>query len=641
MSAIWGCINYRNLPSQQSIKELMEKPYQRFKIDTYSVSQNTYSIMGICKQNLFSSDSSLAPIKQEEHLFVSDSFIDNYNELTNELEELGALSCPTPLSDNDILYLAYKTWGISFHEHVCGAFSCAITDTTAKSSYLFADHLSNRSIFYRLVNDTLYFSTIMDSLISIAPTVINDSWMTGFLSTYSPDMNIEEHATPYTDIFQLGPGEYLSFTENGLKLHKYWDPRRIKYQQIHATEEEYQKLLVDTVTLCIHSLLRPQTTIGCTLSSGLDSSTVACIAAQKLATTGQTLRSYTSVPLQEYQGNANTFFITNERPGVEKICAAYPNILPTYVDCNGKNSIDELYRIISSLGIPSKSMQNLVWLDEIYERASQNNCKLMLKGQYGNSTISYGNVMSVAYQQLSKFHIRRAYLTLKNFCQENRVSRKLAIKTFFSYYFERFISANPSQDSVASKELLKKYNLFTQLKKNAEHSGGTNMDSWQERKNFLFFPQGLAQLSMYDTLFGLQYGLLIRDPLKDKRLIELCCCLPITCCISGNVERAMVRTYMKDIVPQSIRLNIHQRGLQSADALLRIQTDWERIKLHILEVIDSDYLKELVDMNVYHNIINAVQECSSESLTPELFQKVYTLYSAASYIKYAQERNNE
>ncbi|MBQ8822003.1 MAG: hypothetical protein IJZ82_05130 [Lachnospiraceae bacterium] len=638
MSAIWGCISYQALPSMQSVKALMETPYHRFKIDHYSVATTPYSIMGMCSQNLFSDTADTAPIGQDSLLFASDAFIDNTDELANSSEL--TLQCPDidRLSDHELLYHAYRTWGNSFHQHVCGAFAFAVTDTISKSSYIYADHLANRSIFYRLVNDTLYFSTIMDSLVSIAPTTTSEAWMTGFLSTYSADMNVAEHATPYKDIFQLGAGEYLSFTPSGVTLHKYWDPRVTDYEQIYTTEDEYQRLLVDTVKTSIRSLLRPSATVGCTLSSGLDSSTVACIAADMLKDKQCSLRSYTSIPLKEYKNDLGSFYITNEKPGVEEICKLHTNILPTYIDCDGKNSIEELRRITFSLGIPSKSMQNLVWLDEIYKTAATDNCKLLLKGQYGNATISYGNVMSVVYQQLADLHPLKAYSTLADFCHKNRVSKKLAAKTFSAYYLDRLRPPKMENQGVARPELQKGYKTLALIKGNIRHSGGANMDSWQERKNFLFFPQGLAQLGMYDTVFGLQYGLLIRDPLKDKRLIELCCRLPIECYVAGHIERAMVRTYMKDIIPDTIRLNVHQRGLQSADALLRVQMNWDRVKPLLLSTVQSPALKELVNTKVYDEIINAVRETTSETLTEELLQKVYTLYTAAVYLEYAQER---
>lgn len=634
MSAIWGSINLNQQPLSPALKATMEEPYHKYRIDSYQSQCIDHAIFGCCHQFLTpqAAQEKLPLLDEESHLlFTADAFLDNREELLDLLAADNSVKLCADSTDGDILYAAYKRWGNHFTDHCLGAFAVAVYDYAAHAFSLFTDHMNNRCIYYCIKDQHLYFSTVLASIIAVCPCDTSKKWAASCLSTLSPDVVIFEESTPYEGVYQLGAAQHLCVSKEQVTCSNYWNPLTNMKRPRFSSKVPYEQMVRQTVEQCTASLLRSAGEVGCTVSCGLDSTTVTAFAARCLPH-GKILHSYTSVPLTGYKSDLDPFYITDERGGAEALRKQYPNIRPTYVECARKNAFSELNRLIPLLEYPPKSLQNITWLDEIYQVASRDNCRIILKGQYGNSTLSYGNIMTAVYQQLCSFRPITAAKSLRRFCQNHHVPFKKGCRTFLATLKARLTDdADYSVGSLLRSELFEEYKLKEYLYKTAYRSGGDAMDSWKERCRFLFSQQNLAQLSIYDTHFGLMYGLIVRDPLKDKRLIELCTSLPIECTVAGNVERALVRTYMKGIVPDSILENRYHRGLQGADMVYRMQMDWDVWKPKITELLSSDSLQSLLDASLFQELQQELQQSTAESLTEEFLQKVCILYSVSTY----------
>ena len=65
------------------------------------------------------------------------------------------------------------------------------------------------------------------------------------------------------------------------------------------------------------------------------------------------------------------------------------------------------------------------------------------------------------------------------------------------------------------------------------------------------------------------YGLEVRDPTQDRRVIELCLAIPNEQYQRGGVDRWLIRRAMRGYLPDEVRLNT-MRGLQAADLGQRV-----------------------------------------------------------------------
>ena len=631
MSAIWGAINLLNEPLPAGLADRMEEGFYKYRIDEYRREETPSAVMGCGVQFVTpEAKNEKLPIKDEKKsiIFTADVFLDNRENLIRQLYRDSKLSAKLP--DGDILYAAYLRWGDRFTEYCLGAYTVAIFDYNECKFKLYTDHMNNRCIYYCVKDKVLYFSTIMEAIVKVCPAKHNMCWTAGAMATISPSIQLFEDMTPYERVYQLGAAKRLEAVSGQRIIHTYWEPEIPKKSPRFSKKEDYKGQVRDMVSLCVNSVLRSSGKTGCTLSSGLDSTTVACMAAATLKKTSKELRSYTSVPHPDYKSDKDAFYITDERPGVEAVCKQYDNIEPTFVDYPYKNALSELERLVPLIEYPSQSMQNLTWLDEIYSKASEDGCRIMLKGQYGNVTLSYGKVLTVVYQKLQELQFVKAYKILRAFCRKQKVSFKYGIKLFISLSKERNEPVVFTEDSLLKKDIIDKYKLeevFQEINK----IGGGEVDTWEERLRYLYDRLNLMTLSVFDTHFGLMYGLIIRDPLKDKRLVELCAKLPIECVVEGDVERAMARTYMKGIVPDAILEDRFHRGLQSADMMFRMRKDWPDWKDNILKVLDNEALEVFADIDELADIRRKVRESTQETVDEALIRKIGVLYPCSIY----------
>ena len=186
-------------------------------------------------------------------------------------------------------------------------------------------------------------------------------------------------------------------------------------------------------------------------------------------------------------------------------------------------------------------------------------------------------------------------------------------------------------DMLASAEKCEKYQIEKKLK--ACMRNGGQIDSRKERLAFIADYIALQQLSMFDTVMGLTYGILIRDPAKDKRVVELCCRVPVKYNLAGFLERGMVRTFMRGIVPDSILLDVHHRGLQSADYAHRSRVLWEKQRDQIIQALEEPELRRYVDDSVLDSMLIYLKETPASELDELEIRKANVLYSCAVFLQ--------
>ena len=609
MSAIWGIIRLDREEADSSLGARLEGAMKQYKLDRCHTIKKGNAVIGCGIQYITEeAKKELLPYYDEEHglFYTADCMLDNRNELMKKLS-----LTEKAISDGALMYQAYLTWGDGFIDHVLGVFAIAIYDGKKNTCKLFADHTGSRSLYYCVVDKTIYFGTVFAPLLAVLPKEykqINEKWMTACELTVSPIMEFYSGLTPFESIKQVLAGHYVEFKiEDCITVVTnpcYWELKKVKELKL-KTQQEYRELFIDTLYECIRSVLRSADQTGITLSSGLDSASVACIAAQLLGE--NKLYSFTSVPASDDIEAQHPYFITDESEGVKYICEAYPNIDPEFVRCEGKTACTELKRMIPYLEFPHKSGQNMVWLDEIYERAAQKGCKVILKGQYGNATISQGKILSRVYDDLKHLRLITAYHQIKLFCQKNKMSRKRVLRILVGEIKKQlWYSPRRFEDTIVKKELIKKHDIIRVVNKYGKTCRSSIMPTKSQSLEFMYDMSAFIQLGALDTRFGLYHNIMIRDPLKDKRIIELCASYPIQCFAQDGVDRAGVRNYMRGIVPDAILNITNRRGLQGADYITRLRKDGERTKKSILGLLDQPSLIDYIQENELDKIKDEV-----------------------------------
>lgn len=631
MSAIWGIVPVSSTGKTEEALHTMRTSYTPFAIDRYASLSLEDGASFHCGLQYFTKESQREVLpfydKTKQLLFTVDAVLDNREEL---LAQFPRLSEDT--ADSSLILAAWDKWGNFACDHLLGAFAFAIYYADTHTLHLYTDHMGNRSLFYAILPDRILFSTAPVPLARALSAAVSEKWLAACLATTSADMMLYEALTPYEGILQMPAAGHLTWTPEASSLEIYWGRTSLPKPLPHTDPMHYRALFRDTLSACVASTLRSAGHTGCTLSGGLDSSAIAALAAPRLAEQGEQLYSYTSVPLREFVPEGTE--TADESAGVMATCRQYPNILPTLLSCPGRDAFTELSRLVPLLGYPMKSGHNLTWLDAIYEKARADGCRILLKGQYGNATISWGKALSVFYQLFCSGHPEIARQSMQGFCKMYGIPKKYFIQCMLTEWKNNLFPAKPDpEDQLTAPGLLQRYHIPRTYRKLMRSAGGGEMDSREKRLSFIFNPTAQMQLGMFDTTMSLIHGVLIRDPSKDKRIVELCCRLPVECSLSGSLERGMVRTYLEGIVPESIRKDVFHRGIQSADSAFRSKLLWDQNRQTILEVLHSPALRRYTDPRKLDALLARLEKASASELTFADLRKANVLYSCSLFLK--------
>ena len=605
MSAIYGIINLDGRPVEKAALDKMEQEYREFKIDRFSAACYENAVFGAGLQFIRrNTEKEILPYLDEKNnnLFTADCYIDNRKELRGELEQTGranGIVVDEDTTDGMLCYLAFLKWGQEFTDHLLGVFAIAIYEYDKKKFHLYVDHCGDRCAHYYLQDNTVYFSTIMRPIRSAAAKslAVSEKYIAACESNVTADMVVYPGMTPYEGLYQLLAGEHLiaGFDSDKayIKVERYYDPVATVKPLRLSSDDEYKKLFLETFSKCVTDTMDVDGNIAAFLSSGLDSSSVAAFAALRLREEGKELHSYTSVPIKEFlTGNARR--LEDESEPVKRYCEYFGNIIPTFVDCEGKSALTELQRFVRLFCAPVKYAINAVWMDEIYRKAAEDGCKLILKGQHGNASVSYGGLITRMNAEFKRLNFGEMVRQYRLFSHQMVINRKAFIKAVCSEIFSIMFPTANLDYGITRKDLLRRYQIRKEYIRTAKRLGGENIHSELQRRRTVYMPASFQQVSYANAHFELEYGIIARDPTRDKRIIELCIAFPPSCFADGAYERRLITYYMKDILPEVTRRQIYNRGLQSADYMRRIK-EYTPDKEEYIDKLSYNKLKDYLD----------------------------------------------
>ncbi len=215
----------------------------------------------------------------------------NYRELRERLTRLGHRF--STQSDTEVLVHGWEEWGEECLSELRGMFAFAIADfrkhyTSGPVLFLARDPLGIKPLYYTQTGVGFAFASEVSALVAsgIAPKQISQDALTSFLLFGS----VSEPVTMYEGVFSLPPGHrvllYIPDRRRLPRPHPWWDPRRSpaakdtrRPRNFAAAASALRPLLEDSV----RAHLIADVPVGLFLSSGLDSSAIAALAAREHA----------------------------------------------------------------------------------------------------------------------------------------------------------------------------------------------------------------------------------------------------------------------------------------------------------------------------------------------------------------------
>lgn len=206
---------------------------------------------------------------------VSDGEIYNFEELTNELTDLGH-QFRIHGDHAEVVVHAWKEWGEQCVTHFNGTFAFAIWDRNQKILFLARDRLGIKPLYYTWLNNGLFlFASELKALLvhpDLDRTLDHQAIEDYFAYGYVP-----EPKTIFKNTFKLNPGHTLMLCQgqSATSPCEYWD---IPFQPHSAlSEQEVAEELVTRLRTAVDKRLISEVPLGAFLSGGVDSSAIVAL----------------------------------------------------------------------------------------------------------------------------------------------------------------------------------------------------------------------------------------------------------------------------------------------------------------------------------------------------------------------------
>jgi asparagine synthase (glutamine-hydrolysing) len=493
----------------------------------------------------------------------------NYRELRERL--IRSRHRFTTQSDTEILVHAWEEWGEDCLEELRGMFAFALLDLRKRYAiapllFLARDPLGIKPLYYTQTADGFAFASEVRALIAggVAGKALSQDALTSYLLFGS----VSEPVTMLEGVFSLPPGHrmllYVPERRRTPRARAWWDPTRgpatheaHKLSDVSSAAKRLRPMLEDAV----RAHLIADVPVGLFLSSGLDSSAIAALAARAQ----QRVRSFTlTFPGTPY----------DEGP-LASVVAKNCGTEHTEVPLDGGAILSRLGEAVDALDQPSMDGVNTYFVSWA---AWQVGLKVALSGLGGDELFGgyptfvdaprLARLMRLAWFVPRPVRLAMAPLLRAAIAQRStRDAARKAVSAWLSpdalphaYFFSRalfpttelrrLIEPRFRPSSVGSDGVTLEPTWLGWLERSAD--GARKLEttagiSWLELRSYT------ASTLLRDTdSVSMARSLEVRVPLLDTPLVEFVGALPEAARRRAGTPKALLVDAVRDLLPQEI-----------------------------------------------------------------------------------------
>jgi len=461
----------------------------------------------------------------------------NYLEIRQELVREGLQF--RSQSDSEVLLAAFQAWGDACVRRFNGMWAFAIWDRQSRRLFVSRDRFGEKPFYYVMTGETLWFASEIKALLAvgIAERKVNPAALADFAAD-----RISDHtpATFFANVMQLPPAHSGWFASGKLATSRYWSLPETRDAPVSMDfAGEVGELLEDSIRL----RLRSDVDVGVLLSGGLDSSSVACIAAAQ----SDRLAAFSTIDTQPPE----------EAQGIEQVLAQYPR-LARHVDTPPDDTLEaDFAQCLWHQEEPFADGSMLAHF-RLMRHAREQGIRVLLTGQAadevfagypGFQAIHVGGLVRKWRWGEAVRHVRAmrasgqplAWASLLGNALPTRLSRA-----------GRMARANASLDWIAAE-----------FRSRPETAGGyaiRSADALNTALQECLQRRTLPGFLHYEDRNAMAFGVETRIPFLDHRLVEKVLPVPGAVKLSEGRTKAILRDAVAEKVPAQIAGRLAKQG---------------------------------------------------------------------------------
>lgn len=591
MSAIAGIYSMQHGPLDPELGPRLMQELQRYPADD-ARGWNTEGLFLGCHAQWITPQSrgEVLPYydPQRKLAIVADAILDNRSELFGQLQVVREDQESMP--DSLLILLAYEKWGDQAPVHLVGDFAFMIWDAGRQTLFGARDFSGSRTLYFHRSGRQFSFCTVIHPLLTLmdGEHTLHEGWISEYLAGQGRMDVADMFSTVYQGVEQLPPAHSMTVSAKGIAFSRYYtfqtpSPLRLR------SNGEYEEAFREVFGRAVRDRLRTHLAAGANLSGGLDSGAVVSFAAEELRRTGKPLHTFSSYPLDHFTGFKLGQRVTDERPYIQETIDYVGNIEPSFYNFPDRSSYGEIDEWLDIMEMPYKFIENSYWLKGIYEQAGLKNAGVLLSGQRGNWSISWGPALDYQAKLLREFRWFRFYRENKLYSHSMGVSRKRMLKIAGRKVFPALGQLMAGKQEPAPElihpEFARRTGVQERLKElDQSPASQTVYDIRREhfRQPHVWNVNGTAA-----TKLSLKYRVWDRDATNDLRVINFCMSVPEEQYVQNGMDRSLIRRAMEGRLPDKVRLNQTRRGIQGADGITRMLPEWQRFQQELREMLQD------------------------------------------------------
>ncbi|HEX8481396.1 MAG TPA: asparagine synthase-related protein [Allosphingosinicella sp.] len=506
-----------------------------------------------------------------------------------------SLGLPGPqarrMSDAALVMAAVERWEEEAIGRLAGDFAIALWDSSRERLLLARDILGQRPLHCHRSGGFFAFASMPGGLLALEglPSGPDEDALASFLAMMPPQGN----RSFFRGVERVQPGELRIVSAGGAESRRHWafSGRRLQLKR----SEDYVEAVREALDRAVRSRLRgADGRIAAHLSGGLDSGAVAATAARLLP--GGQVDAFTAVPGPTRFERHGRF--ADEGAHAAAVAALYPNMEHVLVRTAGRSPIAALDRNFDLYQAPVLNLCNFTWGEAIAEAARERGNKVLLIGQVGNFTLTHtgmdllpgllasGRLIRLARQALD---LRRGGLRLES----------VAAQTLWPFLPPRLwrminrlrgrrVGAGAGENSLLNPDLGEA--MVKRLADGMARAGaGPSLGA-----GFRLAALAASEFGNFRQGALAGWGLDVRDPTGDRRLIEICLAIPSEVYLEGGIPRGLARRVLADRLPPLVVGEI-RKGFQGADWHEGLLAHWDSVRSEVGRIAAAPGAPRLLD----------------------------------------------
>ncbi len=476
----------------------------------------------------------------------------NYRELKASLDQSRHRFASD--TDTEVILHLYEENGVEAFKSLNGMFAFALYDAGRGRLFLVRDQLGVKPLYYTEANGRLVFGSEIKAILASGAYSPEIDWQSA--SDFFSFLYIPAPQTIYRGVYQLPPAHWLEYDLRNrriLRIERYWDVsewgKKINGADESEIGDELRSLLADAVRKQMVS----DVPLGAFLSGGIDSNLIVGLMA------GASSKPVKTFTILFNDAELKYYDERDEARRVSEMFSTEHHELP--VDLNHP---EEMLELVEYFDQPFGN--TTFYLTYLLSRLTRQSVTVALSGAGGDELFGgYPRYRAVKAMRVLRYVPRvaaKAALSAVSQLQDNFADRRL--------HRVRALLAGLDRDS--ARQYLKWVYYLDEEKKEMLLNGqaGANLESsrilqshldripesWSDGNRFsyldveTFLPDNLLE---YSDKTSMAWGLELRVPYLDPRVVELAFRIPFDLKLNLAGSKMILRRAFADLIPPQNR----------------------------------------------------------------------------------------